>query len=158
MTSMQHKLITTKNVIDTERLGASMGSRLQGGEVIELISDLGGGKTAFTRGLAKGLGSADRVMSPSFTISRVYNSGALQLVHYDFYRLEDPGLLRHELVESLTDDTTITVIEWSHVVKDVLPNERVTITIQKTGEEAREFTIAYPDSLHYLMKGLDDAL
>ena len=158
MTDMLHRLIETKSPQETEQLGAAIGAQLQGGEVIELISDLGGGKTALTRGFAQGLGSGDRVMSPTFTISRVYTSGALQMVHYDFYRLDDPGLLRHELVESLTDEKTITVIEWSHVVKDVLPKDRVTITIRKTGEEAREFNIQYPESLSYLMKGTEPSL
>ncbi len=155
MTTDIHRLINTQSALETEAVGKKIGSHFKGGEVIELISDLGGGKTALTRGLAEGLGSTDRVMSPTFTISRVYSSGALQMVHYDFYRLDDPGLLRHELVESLTDDRTITVIEWAHVVKDVLPKERVTINIRKTGEEAREFSIHYPESLSYLMKGLE---
>jgi tRNA threonylcarbamoyladenosine biosynthesis protein TsaE len=144
--------IQTHSTLETESFGERIGKALKGGEVIELISDLGGGKTALTRGIAKGFGSADRVMSPTFTISRIYTSGPLQLVHYDFYRLDDPGILRHELEESFNDERTVTVIEWAHIVQDVLPDKRLTITIDKTGDEARSFTIQYPQELEYLIE------
>jgi tRNA threonylcarbamoyladenosine biosynthesis protein TsaE len=137
---------------ETEAFGERIGSKLKGGEVIELVSDLGGGKTALTRGIAKGFGSSDRVMSPTFTISKVYASGPMQLVHYDFYRLDDPGLLRHELEESFHDERTITVIEWAQIVKDILPDRRLTIEISKTGDEARSFTVQYPKQLAYLIE------
>ena len=152
MSTRQSLIIHTKNTEETEALGAQIGSKLRGGEVIELVSDLGGGKTALTRGIAKGFGSVDRVMSPTFTISRLYSSGPLQLAHYDFYRLDDPGLLRHELEESFVDERTVTVIEWAQIVKDVLPDKRLTITIDKTGDDARSFTIQYPQELKYLVE------
>lgn len=151
----QRKTITvhTTNVQGTEVLGQNIGKALKGGEVIELVSDLGGGKTALTRGIATGIGSSDRVMSPTFTISRVYSSGPLKLVHYDFYRLDDPGLLRHELEESLHDPSTITVVEWAHIVADILPQNRITITITKSGENSRSFEIKYPEELAAIFKG-----
>jgi tRNA A37 threonylcarbamoyladenosine biosynthesis protein TsaE len=74
------------------------------------------------------------------------------LAHYDFYRLDDPGLLRHELEESFNDERTVTVIEWAQIVKDVLPDKRLTITIDKTGDDARSFTIQYPQELKYLVE------
>ena len=152
----QRKSLTihTHNMQETEILGEQIGKRLTGGEVIELVSDLGGGKTALTRGIAKGLGSADRVMSPTFTISRVYTSGPLQMIHYDFYRLDDPGLLRHELEESFNDSRTVTVIEWAHIVKDILPENRITVSIDKTGDDSRVFTVQYPEELAYLMENI----
>src|SRR6185312_5854101 len=79
---------------NTSDVAMKIGRKLQGGEVIELISDLGGGKTTFVRGLAKGMGSQDTVRSPSFTLSNEYRSGKLTLYHFDFYRLEDPGIMR----------------------------------------------------------------
>jgi tRNA threonylcarbamoyladenosine biosynthesis protein TsaE len=83
----------------TEQLAARLGRNLKGSEVFELISDLGGGKTTFVRGLACGMGSTDHVASPTFTISREYVAGELALFHFDFYRLSDPGVVAIELAE-----------------------------------------------------------
>jgi len=79
--------ITSESPEATEQLAEAIGRRLTGGEVIELVSDLGGGKTTFVRGLARGLGSADVVSSPTFTVSKVYKADKLELHHFDFYRL-----------------------------------------------------------------------
>ena len=116
-----------------------MGRRLKGGEVIELISDLGGGKTVFVRGLARGIGSKDEVASPTFTISRVYRGKSVRIDHYDFYRLSEPGVVKEELQESLDDKTSAVAIEWAQTVEDVLPEDRLIITIKVTGENSRQF-------------------
>lgn len=146
--------ISTKSSAETERLGEQIGSALQGHEVIELISDLGGGKTTLTRGIARGFGSTDKVASPTFTVNKEYVSGNKRIVHYDFYRLDDPGLLEFELAESLHDPATVTIVEWADIVHDVLPVDRVTIRIASSGDESRSFAISIPDSysnlLHYL--------
>src|SRR5690349_8475192 len=103
MSTVETWQIKSSNSENTEQLGRELGARLRGGEVIELASDLGGGKTTFVRGLAVGMGSIDAVSSPSFTISQVYNSDNLSLHHYDFYRLGEPGLMAQELSEVLDD-------------------------------------------------------
>ena len=90
--------------------GAKLGAELRGGEVIELIGDVGAGKTTFTKGLAKGLAIAETVQSPSFTISRVYD-GRLELVHYDFYRLNNAGVMALELADNLSDAEKVVVID-----------------------------------------------
>ena len=92
--------IDSNNLEDTLNLAAKIGANIRGGEVIELVSDLGGGKTVFVRGLAKGMKSDDQVASPTFTINREYKTGDLVLSHYDFYRLSDPGIISAELEES----------------------------------------------------------
>ena len=135
-------------------LAAQIGANLRGGEVIELISDLGGGKTAFVRGLAAGLGSTDRVSSPSFTLTNQYQAGDKIMHHFDFYRLNEPGILRAELAEILQDDHNIVAIEWAAVVADVLPIERLSLAIRTTGETSRELSFRYPKSLNYLLSGL----
>ncbi len=119
-------------------LGASLGVAVSGGEVIEMIGDVGAGKTTFTKGFAGGLNIDEDVQSPSFTISRVYqaNSG-LRLVHYDFYRLHDAGILTGELAENQIDSKTVTIIEWADIVEDVLPQDRLQIKILATGENSR---------------------
>jgi len=128
---------------------------LRGGEVIELVSDLGGGKTTFVRGLAKGLGSHDKVASPSYTISRVYKAGSKELHHFDFYRLHEPGVLAHELAEMMHDKDSVVVIEWADIVQGVLPPARLTVQIRTTGDMTRTLKFNYPESLSYIVKGLE---
>ena len=123
---------------------------MRGGEVIELVSDLGGGKTSFVRGLAKGMGSHDAVRSPSFTLSNQYRAGGLTLHHFDFYRLAEPGIMKNELAEVLADPRAVVAVEWGDIVGDVLPAKRLTVHIKATAETVREFNFAYPDSLQYL--------
>ncbi len=128
-----------------------MGKRLRGGETIELVSDVGGGKTTFVRSLAKGFGSTDAVGSPSFTLSREYRSGTRTMYHFDFYRLSDAGIMANELAELVDDPMAVTVVEWAGIVEDVLPAERVTISIVSTGDTSREFEINYDKQFAYLV-------
>ncbi len=123
--------------------------------MIELVSDLGGGKTTFVRGLARGFGSHDRVASPTFTIGRVYRSGNLTMHHFDFYRLPEAGLIVEELAEVIGDQQVVTVVEWADVVQNVLPKERLTIHITRSNHEGgRTLRAAVPASLEYLLEGL----
>ena len=125
-----------------QALAARIGAMLQGGEVIELVGDVGAGKTTFTKGLAKGLGIDEDVQSPTFTISRVYEArDDLTLAHYDFYRLVDAGIMSAELYESVHDPKTITVIEWGGVVAGVLPKDRLTLSITAASENSRSLVI-----------------
>jgi tRNA threonylcarbamoyladenosine biosynthesis protein TsaE len=138
----------------TERLAAKLGANARGGEVIELVSDLGGGKTTFVRGLAEGLGSTDHVSSPTFKISNVYQGGELTLYHYDFYRLPEAGLLAHELHDALEDPKAVIVVEWGEIVRNVLPERRLTIKIKPIGENSREFSFEPQTELEYLLEGV----
>ncbi len=111
--------------------------------VIELVGDVGAGKTTFVRGLAEALGTKNKITSPSFTISKTY---ALphnkKLIHYDFYRLNDPGLMSEDLNESINDPNTLTIIEWSNSVKDILPEKHTVIKITKTQDDSRNVNIS----------------
>ncbi len=138
----------------TEKIAEKLGKRLGGGEVIELSSDLGGGKTTFVRGLARGMGSQDKVSSPTFTISKVYQAAGMELHHFDFYRLPEAGIIAEEFTEVLGQPNIVVVVEWGEIVQGVLPQERVTITLTPTSEDERQILIKYPDSLEYLIKGL----
>ncbi len=128
-----------------------IGRNLKGGEAIELIGDLGAGKTAFVRGLAKGMGSKDDVRSPSFTVGNQYRAGGVVLYHFDFYRLQEPGIMQQDLAEVLEDPKAAVVIEWSDPVKSTLPDNRLVIRITPTGENSRKFDFTYPESLKYLI-------
>ncbi len=134
----------TSNAEETEAIGEQIGAQLIGGEVIELSSDLGGGKTTFVRGLARGVGSADRVASPTFTISKVYQAPDFAIHHFDFYRLQEAGLIKHELEDVLGDEKVVTVVEWSDVIADVLPEHTIKIDITSNGENRRTIAIDQP--------------
>lgn len=138
----------------TEQLAETLGRNVRGGEVIELVSDLGGGKTTFVRGLARGLGSQDHVSSPTFKVSNTYQGKDLTIHHLDFYRLSEAGLMAHELQEVMDDPKAVVVIEWGEVVRDVLPAERCNVTIKRTGDESRKITITCPGNLKYLLENL----
>jgi tRNA threonylcarbamoyladenosine biosynthesis protein TsaE len=140
------------NVGATVSVAERIGAQLRGGEVIELVSDVGGGKTTFVQGLARGMGSTDRVSSPSFTLSNEYRAGELRLYHFDFYRLQEPGIMANELGEVVTDAQAVVVVEWADIVEGVLPRDRLRVYITVTGEESRKLTISYPKSLAYLIK------
>lgn len=138
----------------TEHLGEVIGANLRGGEVIELVSDVGGGKTTFTRGLARGAGSTDRVSSPTFTVSKMYEAPKFTIFHYDFYRLNEPGIMAAELDETVHDKDVVTVIEWSDIVAGVLPEERLRIEFIQNGDESREVKMTIPGEIAYLMEGI----
>lgn len=123
-------------------LGVQIAGGLTGGEIIELVGDVGAGKTTLTKGIADGLGIEETVQSPSFTISRVYDApNGLRMVHYDFYRLHDAGIMADELHETLHDPTTVTIIEWADIVDGVLPADRLTISIISPNETERNVEI-----------------
>ena len=131
---------------ETKNLATKIGSLLKGGEVFELVGDVGAGKTTFVKGLAKGLKIEDAIQSPSYTISRLYDArDGLQLVHYDFYRLSEPGIMANEVAEMIHDEQTITVIEWATIVEGILPKNRYTIGIESPSENIRLINV--PDSL-----------
>jgi tRNA threonylcarbamoyladenosine biosynthesis protein TsaE len=131
---------------ETERLGGLLGKQLTGGEVIELRSDLGGGKTTFVRGLARGAGYEGDVTSPTFTLSRVYPARSIKIYHFDFYRLQEPGILTEQLAEAASDNNVL-VIEWPGIVKDILPEDVISIEFKpvRSGPDDRQISIYYPE-------------
>ena len=111
--------------------GRETARRLTAPMTIELVGDVGTGKTTFTRGLAEGLGVKEAVTSPSFTISKMYalpNGG--KLVHYDFYRLSEPGIMVDDLSENLNDEKNVVVIEWGDSVAELLPEGHMKIVFE----------------------------
>ena len=125
-----------------QNFGQSVGRVLHGGEIIELIGDVGSGKTTFVKGLALGLEIFDNIQSPSFTISRKYiGRNDIELAHYDFYRLNDAGIMKNEIRESISDPDSVTVVEWADIIDGVLPKDKLLINIDVTGENDRRVTI-----------------
>lgn len=155
MTACMRRLeISTNSPEETEKIAYTIARHLRGGEVVELVSDLGGGKTTFTRGLVAGLDSQEAVASPTFTISREYNQGRLPVHHFDFYRLHEPGIVADELAEVVGDPKGVVVVEWAEIVAHVLPEAHVRIQITATGESGRRLTITCPDELSYVVEEL----
>jgi tRNA threonylcarbamoyladenosine biosynthesis protein TsaE len=155
MTTVVWQTVSTSTE-DTERLAEKLGKVLKGGETIELVSDLGGGKTTFVRGLVRGLASPDKVASPTFTISKLYKAGEVEIHHFDFYRLHEAGIIADELAEVAGDPKAIVVVEWGDVVQHVLPAERLTITIRQTPAGSRELVFQCPETLNNLIEAVKE--
>ena len=131
---------TTNSPAETEDLGAALGRVLMPGTVIAYRGDLGAGKTAFIRGLARGLGYAEPVTSPTYTIVNEYLGGRLPLFHFDMYRLRSSDDLWDIGWEDYLDRGGVCAVEWSENVEDAL-EDALTVTIEKLGEESRRITI-----------------
>ena len=131
---------TTTSPAETEAVGAALAKKLMPGTVLAYRGDLGAGKTAFTRGLAKGLGCTDMVTSPTYTIVNEYLSGRLPLFHFDMYRLASADDLWDIGWDDYLDRGGVCAVEWSENVSDAMENA-VFVTIEKTGEDSRRITI-----------------
>lgn len=133
--------ITTQSAEETIDLGWRLGQALKSGGLIELTGDLGSGKTTLIKGIAKGLGIKAPVSSPTFTISRVYDSGNKRFYHFDFYRIESMDMSELELNDALAEPDTVVAIEWSEHLRLPLPKERLAIKLVATGQDSRSITL-----------------
>ena len=130
----------TNSPEETEAVGAALGKILQPGTILAYRGDLGAGKTAFTRGLARGLGYCEPVTSPTYTIVNEYLGGRLPLFHFDMYRLASSDDLWDIGWEDYLERGGVCAVEWSENVDDAMENA-VYITIHKTGEVCRRIEI-----------------
>ena len=130
----------THSPAETEKIGAALAKTLQPGTVIAYRGDLGAGKTAFTRGLARGLGCDDTVTSPTYTIVNEYLSGRLPLFHFDMYRLRSADDLWDIGWEDYLDRGGICAVEWSENVQEAL-EDFILVNIEKVSDESRRITI-----------------
>ena len=130
----------TNSPAETEAVGIALGKVLQPGTILAYKGDLGAGKTAFTRGLARGLGCDDMVTSPTYTIVNEYLSGRLPLFHFDMYRLASSDDLWDIGWEDYLERDGVCAVEWSENVEDALEGA-IIITIEKLGEDTRRITI-----------------
>ena len=127
----------THSAEETEALGERLAQTLTGGEVVAYFGELGAGKTAFTRGLARGLGISMRVTSPTYTIVNEYSGGRLPLFHFDMYRLDSSEELFDIGWEDYLARGGVVAVEWSENVTDALD----TVRIEKTAADERRITI-----------------
>ena len=138
--------VTCNNSEETRQVGQKIGELVKAGQVIELVGDVGSGKTTFTKGIAKGLDISDEITSPTFNIKNEY-VGRLKLNHLDLYRLSEPGLIENEIAELQDEEDSVTVVEWAGNVQDVLSKDRIKIEFKTTGDETRKLKIDLPESL-----------
>ena len=136
----------TNSPEETEKVGAALGKILTPGAVLAYRGDLGAGKTAFTRGLARGLGYGEPVTSPTYTIVNEYLGGRLPLFHFDMYRLASSDDLWDIGWEDYLDRGGVCAVEWSENVEDALEGA-INVTIEKLGGDDRRITIEGGDSL-----------
>lgn len=137
----------TNSQQETEKLGEALARKLPDGAVVAMYGDLGAGKTAFVRGMAKGLGLDCRVSSPTFTIVNEY-IGARSLFHFDMYRLGSADELFDIGWEDYLSRGAICAVEWSENVREAFNGDEVTVSIEKLDEQRRKITIegeAYAD-------------
>ena len=133
--------ITTHSADETQALGQKLASRLAPGDVIAFFGDLGAGKTAFTRGLAQGLGITDPVTSPTYTIVNEYLSGRIPLFHFDMYRLSSSDELFDIGWEDYLSRGGVCAVEWSENVEDAFEGDELIVRITKLSDDERKIEI-----------------
>ena len=139
------KMVTeTRSPEETYELGRKIGLQARSGQVYTLTGDLGVGKTVFTQGVAAGLGITEPVSSPTFTIVQVYEEGRLPFYHFDVYRIGDIEEMEEIGYDDYFFGEGICLIEWAELIEEILPDDRISITIEKNlaqGFDYRRITV-----------------
>ncbi len=134
--------IISKNAEDTEKFAREIAKSIPLGTVVELIGDLGAGKTTFAKGFAKGLGVKGVVTSPTFTLLNTYQGDGVVLNHFDLYRIDDEEELELMGVKEMFYDTdSINLIEWPQIARNLLPQKKYVIEINKIDDKTREIIL-----------------
>ena len=133
------KIIETNQEKETFALGVEMGKSAKPGQVFTLVGDLGVGKTVFTKGLAEGLEIEEPISSPTFTIVQVYDEGRLPFYHFDVYRIGDISEMDEIGFEDYVYGEGVSLIEWANLIEEILPEQRVEITIEKDLEKGFDY-------------------
>lgn len=144
-------IIETRSAEETFALGKKIGEHARPGEVYTLVGDLGVGKTVFTQGLAVGLEIMEPISSPTFTIVQVYEEGRLPFYHFDVYRIGDVEEMDEIGFEDYIYGEGISLIEWSNLIEEILPEKKVEITIEKDLEQGFDYR-------RITIKGLDETM
>ena len=124
---------------ETFELGVEIGKEAKPGDVYTLIGDLGVGKTALTKGVAKGLEITEPISSPTFTIVQVYDEGRLPFYHFDVYRIGDVEEMDEIGYEDYFYGDGVTFIEWANLIEEILPSKYRKITIEKDLEKGFDY-------------------
>lgn len=144
----------SKSGYDTERFAQKLAENLKGGAFIALDGELGAGKTVFTKGIARGLGITQDILSPTFTLLRSYD-GRIRLNHFDVYRIADEDELFEIGFDDIVSEEAVTVVEWAKNIPSLLPEERISVLLDKTDkEEERMIKITCAKSFETAVKAV----
>ena len=132
-------VIETRSPEETHRFGVKLGREAKAGEVYTLIGDLGVGKTLFTQGFAEGLEIKEPISSPTFTIIQEYEEGRLPFYHFDVYRIGDVEEMEEVGFDDYISGRGVSLIEWSNLIEEILPERRTEICIEKDLEQGFEY-------------------
>lgn len=143
----------TYSAEETERIGIQIAKQAQTGSVYALAGDLGAGKTAFTQGIAKGLGITEAVCSPTFTLVQIYEEGTMPLYHFDVYRITDIEEMYEIGFEDYFYGNGLTVIEWAELVEEVLPPVYQQVKIEKDLEKGFDFRRITIEEINKMQNG-----
>lgn len=132
-------VIETNSAKETYELGLEIGRNAKKGQVYTMVGDLGVGKTVFTQGMAKGLEIEEAISSPTFTIVQVYDEGRLPFYHFDVYRIGDISEMDEIGFEDYVYGEGVSLIEWANLIEEILPEDRVEITIEKDLEKGFDY-------------------
>lgn len=136
---MEELLMETLSPEETFELGRKIGEEAKPGSIYTLVGDLGVGKTVFTQGMAAGLGIAEPVNSPTFTILQVYEEGRCPFYHFDVYRIGDVSEMEEIGYEDCFYGEGICLIEWANLIEEILPEHYTQITISKDLEKGFDY-------------------
>ena len=132
-------IVETYSADETYQLGYEIGQKAHSGQVYTLVGDLGVGKTVFTQGMAKGLDIHEPISSPTFTIVQVYDEGRMPFYHFDVYRIGDISEMDEIGYEDYIYGEGVSLIEWANLIEEILPEERVSIIIEKDLEKGFDY-------------------
>lgn len=132
-------IIETNSAEETYRLGLEIGKQASKGQVYTMVGELGVGKTVFTQGMAAGLGITEPISSPTFTIVQIYEEGRLPFYHFDVYRIGDVSEMDEIGFEDYVYGEGVSLIEWANLIEEILPENRVEITIEKDLEQGFDY-------------------
>lgn len=136
---MSERIYETYSPEETRELGRRLGESAGPGELYTLTGELGVGKTVFTQGIAEGLGIAEPVCSPTFTIVQVYEEGRMPFYHFDVYRIGDVEEMDEIGYEEYFYGNGLCIVEWANLIEEILPEERHEVTIEKDLEKGFDY-------------------
>lgn len=132
-------IFETNSEEETLQLGRELASQARPGQVFSLVGDLGVGKTVLTKGMAEGLGITEPVNSPTFTILQIYEEGRLPFYHFDVYRIADPEEMEEIGYEDYFYGEGICLVEWANLIRELMPEDTICITIEKDLEKGFDY-------------------
>ncbi|MHC1720511.1 MAG: tRNA (adenosine(37)-N6)-threonylcarbamoyltransferase complex ATPase subunit type 1 TsaE [Clostridiaceae bacterium] len=144
----------TNSVSETIEIGKKIGSASKAGDIICIEGELGSGKTHLTKGIALGLGINEHITSPTFTLVNEY-TGRLKLYHFDVYRIDDPAEIEAIGFDEYIFSDAVSVIEWSDLIRELIPEEHIQINISKdsaSGDNFRRIKISWHGKRYDFMK------